>query len=140
MIGVSEMVFGTYLYSRPVRQVPMRTGVRYAISFNNMAHTLKYRKHDEALAGSFDYYRIGGPQGSTVVFLVDHGVSVPEGGSNADVRIELQFEAARSHQFRDMCKTHLACVEVGEGKVVMRFYESGHAQRVAFEVPLQALS
>lgn len=132
-------VFGAYLYSRPVRQVPMRTGERYAISFNNMASILKYRKHDEALPGSFDYYGIGGRQGSTVVFLVDHGVSVPEGGFNADVRIELQFDAARSNQFRDMCKTHLACVEVGGGKVVMRFYESSHAQRASFEVPLQTL-
>jgi hypothetical protein len=131
--------FGAYLYSRPVCQVPMRTGERYAISFNNAANHLKYRKHDEAFTGSLDYYRIGGPQRSTVVFLVDHGISVPEGGFNADVRIELQFEAARSNQFRDMCKTHLACVEVGEGKVVMRFYESGHAQQATFEVPLETL-
>jgi len=99
----------------------------------------RYPKHNEAFPGSFDYYRIGGPQGSTIVFLVYHCVSVPEGGFNAVVGIELQLRQLVPTNARNMYKTRLACVEVGEDKVVMRFYESDHAQQAAFEVPLQGL-
>jgi hypothetical protein len=132
-------VFGTYLYSRPVRQVLMRTGERYAISFYDAALYFRYRKHDEAINASFDYYQVGGPHQGTLILHVDHRVEVALGGFSGDVRIKLKFTGSRTLQFRDMCKDRLVAIEVGSGKVMMRIYDSAHAYNPSFELPLEVV-
>jgi hypothetical protein len=134
-----DTVFGTYLYSRPVRQVLMRTGERYAFNFYDPALYLRYRKHDEVLNGSFDYYRVGGPNQDTVILHVDHQVEVVEGGFSADVCIKLKFTHSRTFKFRELCKDRLVAIEVGSGKVMMRIYDSAHAYNPSFELPLEVV-
>jgi hypothetical protein len=139
IVNQPDDVFGTYLYSRPVRQVLMRTGERYAISFYDPALYLKYRKHDEVLNGKFDYYTVGGPHQDTVILHVDHLVEVAEGGFSADVCIKLKFRGSRTLKFREMCKDRFVAIEVGEGKVVMRIYESATLSQPSFEIPLEVV-
>lgn len=132
-------VFGTYLYSRPVRQVLMRTGERYAISFYDPALYFRYRKHDEAINASFDYYRVGGPSQDTVILHVDHRVEIVDGGFSSDVCVKLKFTASRTFKFREMCKDRFVAIEVGGGKVVMRIYESATLSLPTYELPLEVV-
>lgn len=136
----ADGVFGQYLYSRPIRQVLMRTGERYVISFYDPAMHVKYRKHDEDLSGSFDYYRIGGAHQSTLIFSVLHSAYVPECKMHFDVKIDLKFDAPRSFQFRDMCKTHLVSIELCDGIAMMRFYKSASHSKAEFETALRILA
>jgi hypothetical protein len=112
----------------------MRTGVRYALTFNNAANNMKYREHDQE-QNPMDYYRIVGPQQSTLHILVKHRVMVVEAGVKTDVQLELTFDAARSGQFRDFCKKHIAAIEFEGGKALMRFYDNEYTQKASFEVP-----
>lgn len=134
-----DTVFGTYLYSRPARQVLMRTGERYAFSFYDPALYLRYRKHDEVLNASFDYYRVGGPSQDTVIFHVDHRVEVVEGGFSADVCIKLKFTHSRTFKFREMCKDNFVAIEVCGGKVVMRIYQTPCLTLPMYELPLEVV-
>lgn len=135
----SEDVFGTHLYSRPVRQVLMRTGERYAISFYDPALYVRYRKHNEDLNGKFDYYRVGGPQQDTVILHVDHRVEVVDGDFIGDMCIKLKFTASRTFKFREMCKDRFVAIEVGGGKVMMRIYESATVSLPTYELALEVV-
>ncbi|WP_338924337.1 hypothetical protein V0M98_32510 (plasmid) [Pseudomonas silesiensis] len=112
----------------------MRTGVRYALTFNNAAKNMKYREHDQE-QNPMDYYRLVGPHQSTLHILVNHRVMVVEAGVTANAQLEMTFDAARSGLFRDFCKEHLAAIELEGGKALMRFYDNEYAQKASFEVP-----
>lgn len=117
--------YGEYLYSRPVRQVLMRSGERYAFGFYDNAYYLKYRKHDEAWFGSFDYYQ-SDDNYRTIVLTLAHSVSIPECGMNADVKIDVRFDYPRAIQFRDLCKEHFVAIEFSDGQAFMCFYKTAH--------------
>lgn len=129
---------GEYLYSRPIRQVLMRTGERYAFSFYDPASYVMYRKHDEAWNGKFDYYK-SKDDNRTVVFTVLHSVYVPECKMNVDVQIKLRFDTPRSIEFRALCKENLVSIEFRDGIAVMRFYKSAHLPCVTTEALLHIL-
>ncbi|WP_274643962.1 hypothetical protein [Pseudomonas serbica] len=114
----------------------MRTGVRYVLTFNNSASHLRYRESDKE-SGPFDYYRIGGHQGDSVTFILNHRVMVVEADMHADVRLNVTFDAARSGLFRDFCNAHLAAIELEGGKAFMRFYDNEWSPKASFEVPMQ---
>jgi hypothetical protein len=114
----------------------MRTGVRYVITFNNSASHLRYREPDKE-SGAFDYYAIGGRQGDSVNFIINHRVMVVEADMHADVRLTIKFGAARAGLFRDFCKAHLAAIELEGGKAFMRFYDNEWSPKASFEVPMQ---
>lgn len=114
----------------------MRSGVRYVITFNNAASHLRYREPEKE-SGPFDYYKIGGRQGDSVSFVINHRVMVVEADMHADVRLTIQFGAARASLFRDFCKAHLAAIELEGGKAFMRFYDSEWSPKASFEVPMQ---
>lgn len=119
-----------------IKQSPMRTGVRYVITFNDSANYLKYREPANEQA-PFDYYAIGGPQRSTVNILLNHRVMVVEADMHADVRLTVTFDAARSGVFRGFCKEHVAAIELESGKAFMRFYDNEWSPKASFEVPMQ---
>lgn len=118
------------------KQSPMRTGVRYAITFNDSASYLKYREPENDQA-PFDYYTIGGPQRSTVNIQLNHRVMVVEADMHADVHLTVTFDAARSSVFRRFCKDHVAAIELEGGKAFMRFYDTEWSPKASFEVPMQ---
>jgi hypothetical protein len=114
----------------------MRTGVRYVITFNNAASHLRYREPEKD-SGPFDYYRIGGRQGDSVTFVLNHRVMVVEADMHADVRLSVTFDAARSGLFRDFCKAHLSAIELEGGKAFMRFYDNEWSPKASLEIPMQ---
>lgn len=131
--------YGRHLYTRPTRQVPMRTDERYVIAFSKPASYFKYRLECEDLFGSFDYYRIGEHGYDVLDFIVVHQVDVPDAGITSDVRLRLRFKSARSGKFERFCLEHLVAIELDEGKAFLRGYPNIFATSPSAQIELDII-
>lgn len=130
--------FGDYLYTRLVRQVPMRTGQRYAIRIPNSASRFHYRHVDEAIEAQFDYYSINND--GKLVLLLDHEVEIPGLNVRSTAQLKACFNSAKAFKFTDFCKNHYVAVEIAEGKLYLRGYKSEWSPEPASEaIELQLL-
>jgi len=117
-------VFGKFLYSRHVRQVPMRVGARYELKPCFNGATLAYRLVDEVLFGQFDYFSAVGAHSDRVYLLVESDAPVPGLDVSAKLSLKLELVGTRTHKFMDLCKGHVFEVKFSAGQARLLGYRS----------------
>lgn len=129
--------FGRHLYSRPVLQVPIQTGVRYQFKQAFNGSELRYRRVDEALFGQFDYFRVAVQEGEIMYLLAQQMVPVPGLDVQSRVTLTLALRGPRTHKFADLCKKYLFEVSFCDGRAQLFGYINEFDQSPSISIPLE---